>query len=211
MKIEIIKYLFLLSFLFILITTNSQDSHNSEHLIILNNDEYKTDIKLFDSFIEENGIEQKIDHLSFSSIFIIKNQQLLFNRLVINNDSSEFTHNSELLNLTKKTKYIDSNFSGIIELCGGKQKIIYNKKFRHNINSFYTKYVLLKVNKGQIVKQKKFSCKKYQKFKRKLFDDFFRTEKYNELEASIMNKYGVEDWIAETLIKEKLFYHLNDF
>lgn len=206
------KYLIVI--LFFLVNTlalKSQNSCDSGHIIVSNKVKYKTDSQLFNSLLDDVGIRIESECLDFYTVFGVENKQLYLDEIIVNESADTSICLDQLTRIHQLKETVKSDFSGIIELCGYHEKYILNKKFPSVQTKIHKKYILLKIKRGQIVKQKKFTGKKYLKFKNRLFNTFYKTEKYDELEALIMKENNVEDWIAETLIREKWFFYIDDF
>jgi len=90
-------------------------------------------------------------------------------------------------------------FSGILVLPFG--DLI---KYKHmSYASVYKNYILLEINNGSLVKERRLNHKKYEKFKQKQYEAFQKTKEYQEMKKVLIDEGSTEEF-AETFLKDLL-------
>lgn len=69
--------------------------------------------------------------------------------------------------------------------------------------SVYKNYILLEINNGSLVKERRLNHKKYEKFKQKQYEAFQKTKEYQEMKKVLIDEGSTEEF-AETFLKDLL-------
>jgi len=65
--------------------------------------------------------------------------------------------------------------------------------------STYKKYILLEINKGDLIKEKNFKYKEYEKFKERQFQVFKQTKEYKKVKTELQKNGNADDFIDSFL------------
>ena len=155
------------------------------------------------------GLRQEPDVMSralwrgYVATFEIQDNQLFVNDISIEVDDT--------LNGSDKTKWI----SALNQVFPGQKQIkvdwmtgllvIPNGKLVNYVHmgyaSTYKNYIILEIDKGNLVQEKRMSLKEYEKFKDKQFKAFQKTDEYKKLKEDLKKNTGGTDEFLDSFIR----------
>ena len=178
--------------------------------IIYKGEKYSLNTNPLESFFEKNpGLRPEPDVMStalwrgYVATFEIQDNQLFVNDISIEVDDT--------LNGSDKTKWI----SALNQVFPGQKQIkvdwmtgllvIPNGKLVNYVHmgyaSTYKNYIILEIDKGNLVQEKRMSLKEYEKFKDKQFKAFQKTDEYKKLKEDLKKNTGGTDEFLDSFIR----------
>ena len=198
--------------LIILLCTSLQVNATAQYpdMIFYNGKEYFLHNNPLESYFEkypnkkpQSGMISSALWRGYIATFEIKNNQLLLKDIEIQVYDTSNEKEYKLTQVSVINKVFPNNEIVKIDWMTGLLVLPYGKIVNYvhmGYASTYENYILLEINKGNLIQARDFTGKQYEKFKEKQFQVFKKTDEYKQLKYD-MKKEGSTDDSIESFLK----------
>ena len=193
--------------LVILLCTSLQVNATAQYpdMIFYNGKEYFLHNNPLESYFEkypnkkpQSGMISSALWRGYIAIFEIKNNQLLLKDIEIQVYDTSNEKEYKLTQVSVINKVFPNNEIVKIDWMTGLLVLPYGKIVNYvhmGYASTYENYILLEINKGNLIQARDFTGKQYEKFKEKQFQAFKKTDEYKQLKDDMKKEGSTDDSI----------------
>jgi len=200
----------LLTVISFVLTVSTFATSQSPDKIIYKGQEYSLNTNPLESFFENNpNLRPKSDIMStalwrgYIATFEIQDNQLFVKDIVVmNEDTTTSTHKTTWRSVFNQVfpnqKQIRVDWlTGLLVIPNGKLVNYVHMGYA----STYENYILLEIDKGNLIQEKNMKSKEYEKFKDKQFKAFQKTDEYKKLKEELKKNGGGTDEFLDSFIR----------
>ena len=139
----------------------------------------------------KTGIVSSALWRGYVATFEFKNEQLVLKDIEVQESKRKNTDSYALVWKSALRDVVAEGDTLKIDWFTGLMSVPYGKRIRYvhmGYASTYENYILIEVEKGKFVKEKRFGHEEYVSFKKKQFEEFKKTAKYKELAADMRKR-----------------------
>jgi len=200
----------LLTVISFVLTVSTFATSQSPDKIIYKGQEYSLNTNPLESFFENNpNLRPKSDIMStalwrgYIATFEIQDNQLFVKDIVVmNEDTTTSTHKTTWRSVFNQVfpnqKQIRVDWlTGLLVIPNGKLVNYVHMGYA----STYENYILLEIDKGNLIQEKNMKSKESEKFKDKQFKAFQKTDEYKKLKEELKKNGGGTDEFLDSFIR----------